>query len=88
MAGANTTTSVNRAIWIPGNGQVLCDLGETTRIILVDARTAFRFADAWMQAARQAERWGQGLVGMTKHEVESWEEKFAAGRPRLFGIAP
>lgn len=88
MAGENTVRTVNRAIWIPGNGQVCCDLGETTRVMVVDVRTAFQIADAWMQAARQAERWGQGLVGMTKQEVESWEEKFAAGRPRIFGIAP
>ena len=71
--------------WIPTDtGRVICFLGETTGIIDVDYKTAFKFAEAWYKAAWQAERQAKGL-GMTKREVERFEEALVSPHVRLFG---
>lgn len=73
------------AKWIPTDrGRVLCILGQTTDLIDVDYKTAFAFAESWYKAAWEAERRAKGL-GMTKREVDRFEEALVSPHVRLFG---
>lgn len=62
--------------------QVCVDLGRPIRVLTFDPDTAFRWADALIRMARQAERNQAGKRGMTPKEVDRVEEAIL-GHPTL-----
>lgn len=63
--------------------QVCIDLNQPLRLLAMPPATAYQWADLLLRFARQAEKNQKGRPGMTKKEVERFEESIC-GTPRLF----
>lgn len=63
--------------------QVCVDLGQPLRLLAMPPATAYQWADLFLRFARQAEKNQNGKPGMTKKEVDAFEESIC-GTPRLF----